>query len=129
VATVDVGLAPVALGVEDDRMEIDPTAGLGDQFDANGTPVGLDLEAETSEGLDGGRLVLGVDGEVEIPMGSGLATREGIDPPTASNPSSTGGACKCIKRRKHVRRGHSQRDLPVARHGGRYWYIASAASS
>jgi hypothetical protein len=78
---------------------IDPTAGLGDQFNANGTPVRLDLEAETSEGFDGGRLVLGVDGEVEIPMGASLAAREGIDTPTASHPSSTASTCK---RGKHV---------------------------
>ena len=70
VAAVDVCLASLAVGVEDDRVEIDPTAGVGDQFNANGAPVGLDLEAETSEGFDGGCLVLGV----EIPMGAGLAT-------------------------------------------------------
>jgi hypothetical protein len=92
VAAVDVGLAPVAVGVEDDRVEIDPTAGLSDQFNANGTPVGLHDEAEKSQGFDGRCLVLGVDGKVEVPMGASLATRERIDAPATSDPCATAGA-------------------------------------
>jgi hypothetical protein len=102
VAAVDVGLAPVTVGVEDERVEIDPTAGLGDQFNANGAPVGLHRKAAKFESCDGSRLVVGVDGEVEVPMGASLATRERIDAPAPSDPYSTVGACKGGKHGNHV---------------------------
>jgi hypothetical protein len=46
--------------------------------------------------------MVGVDGEVEVPMGTGLATRERIDAPAASEPRSTAGARKDVEHRKHV---------------------------
>lgn len=96
-ATVDVGLAPVVVGVEDDGVEIDPPVSIGYKLDANGTPVGLHDKAEKSEGFDGCRLMVGVDGQVEVPMGTCLATRERIDTPAASDPCPAAGAREGLK--------------------------------
>ena len=101
-ATIDVGLTPDAVGVEDDGVEIDPSVGVGHELDANGTPVGFHDKAETSEGFDGYRQVVGVDGQVDVPMGTCLATRERIDAPAASDPRATAGAREDLKHGKDV---------------------------
>jgi hypothetical protein len=96
VAAADGGLAAVAVGVEGNGVEIDPTAGLGDEFDADGTPVGLHDEAEGMKGFYGCRFVVGVDGEVEVPMGPGLATSQRVDAPAAADPGSTAGVSEGV---------------------------------
>jgi hypothetical protein len=102
VAAVDVGLEAVAVGVEGNGVEIDPAAGLGDEFDADGTPVGLHDEAEGMEGFYCCRFVVGVDGEVEVPMGPGLATSQRVDAPAAADPGSTAGVSEGVKHGKDV---------------------------
>lgn len=78
-AAAQVGLAPVPCAVEGHRVQIDPAAARRDELYPDRTPVGLHRVTEPAQGAERGRLMLGVDGEVQVAVRTRLATDERID--------------------------------------------------
>jgi len=69
-----VGLAAVPSRVENHRVDVDPTAALSDQLNANWSPVSLQAVAPALQSAQCDRLVVGVQRQVEITVQPRLPT-------------------------------------------------------
>ena len=76
-----VGLAAVTGCVEDDRVNVDPTTPLSDQFDTDWSPVSLHAVAPAPQNAQRHCLVAGVHRQVEVTVQSGMPTSQKASTP------------------------------------------------
>jgi hypothetical protein len=103
-ASAQVGLAAVAVGVEGDGVKVDPATRPGDELDTDGTPVGLHDESHCSEDFECRHLVEGIDGEVQVLMVARLEAGQRVDAPAPADPGTAPGARQGIKDAEDVGR-------------------------
>ena len=102
-----VGLAAVTGCVEDDRVNVDPTTPLSDQFDTDWSPVSLHAVAPAPQNAQRHCLVAGVHRQVEVTVPSGLPTSQSIDTPTAGDPNGTADLGQVPQHPKHLTKTHA----------------------
>jgi hypothetical protein len=115
-------LAGVPSRVVDHRVNVDPTAALSNQLDADRSPVSLHAIAPTLESGQRKRLVADVQRQVEVTMQAGLSTDQSVNTSTASDTDRSAGlgqvrqypqhlaeihALACTVSLRHLRRSHS----------------------
>jgi hypothetical protein len=87
----EVGLAAVPGRVESHRVNIDPTAALGDQLQTHRSPISFYAVASALENPQRHRLVVGVQRQVEITVQPRLTTNQSVDTPPAGDPNRAAG--------------------------------------
>jgi hypothetical protein len=75
--TAEVGLAAMT-GCIDDRVDVDPTAALSDQFDTDRSPVSLQAVSPARQNVQRHCLLAGVHRQVKVTVQSGLPTNQSI---------------------------------------------------
>jgi hypothetical protein len=103
----EVGLAAVTGCIEDDRVDVDPTAALSDQFDTDWSPVSLHAVSPALQNAQRHCLVAGVHGQVKVTVQSGVSTNQSIDTPTAGDPNGTAGLGQVPQYPKHLTKTHA----------------------
>jgi hypothetical protein len=83
----EVGLAALPGCVEDDGVDIDPAAVLGDKLDTNRSPVSFHAVAPALQKAHRHCLLTGVQRKVEVTVRPRLPTDQSVDTPSASNPN------------------------------------------
>src|SRR3954447_9741000 len=78
----------MAMTVEADRVQVDPSQSPGRQLDPRRAPVGLDLIAESAKRRERRSFLLGIDREVQIAILAGLPAHERGNAPAPCNPGS-----------------------------------------
>jgi hypothetical protein len=88
-ATVPIGLPPMAGGVEHHRVEIHPAAAWRSELHSHRAPVRLDVVSTVFECGDRSTFVIGINGKIKVTMRTRLMSDEGVDSPSASDPDTT----------------------------------------
>ena len=107
VDSIEVSEESCAIGVEYDRVHVDPTPPARDDLNPQGEPVGLDYVAEGSQDLHARIEMCGIHREVEVPMLARLAASEGVHTPSASDPISNLSCVKGVENREDLGTLHS----------------------
>jgi hypothetical protein len=103
----EVGLAAVTGRVENDRVNVDPTAALSDQLHTNRSPVSLQAIAPARQNAQRNRLVASVQCDVKITVHPRLPTNQSIDTPTAGDPNGATGLRQVRQYPKHLPKIHA----------------------
>jgi len=124
-----VGLAAVTGCVEDDRVNVDPTTPLSDQFDTDWSPVSLHAVAPAPQNAQRHCLVAGVHRQVEVTVQSGLPTNQWVGLPVSSPMRVCGPWPRVEPKTMAYRTFRSSMDLPVGCRSRTRASISSGASA
>lgn len=97
-----VALDPVALHIESDWVDIDPTIAACGNLNSQWKPVRLNGVAETGESSHAAVVVVGIHSQVQVAVRPRLDPDKRVDAPAASHPVTDPGSIQRIENFEHL---------------------------